>query len=171
VPVVLDLMIHDLDLILHLAGDPLHVEIRANGAAVLSPLLDVAHARVEFANGLVASVTASRISQERLRRLRIFQEDGYLSLDLAAGRGEFLRLRRGWILEDTAALTDVAERTALEAMPEDALRLELDSFLAAVRGETPPAVTAREGRAALELALRVTDAVHLSTLLATSPDE
>ena len=170
VPVVLDLMIHDLDLILHLAGDPLHVEIRANGAAVLSPLLDVAHARVEFASGLVASVTASRIAQERLRRLRIYQEEGYLSLDLATGRGEFLRHRRGWIPEETGPLADVAERVVIEARPEDALRLELDSFLAAVRGEAGPAVTAREGRAALELALRVTDAVHLATFLA-APDE
>ncbi|MDH5283744.1 MAG: Gfo/Idh/MocA family oxidoreductase, partial [Gemmatimonadota bacterium] len=168
--VVLDLMIHDLDLILHLAGDPIHREIRANGAAVLSPLLDVAHARVEFSNGLVASVTASRISQERLRRLRIFQEEGYLSLDLAAGRGEFLRLRRGWIPDEPAALKEVAERIVLEAVPEDALRLELDSFLAAVRGEAPPAVTAREGRAALELALHVTDAVHLSTSLAAQDE-
>jgi len=170
VPVVLDLMIHDLDLILHLAGDPLHVDIRANGAAVLSPLLDVAHARVEFASGLVASVTASRIAQERLRRLRIYQEEAYLSLDLATGRGEYLRHRSGWIPEETAALSEVAERTLIEAMPEDALRLELDSFHSAVRGEAPPAVTAREGRAALELALRVTDAVHLSTFLA-APDE
>lgn len=170
VPVVLDLMIHDLDLILHLAGDPLHVEIRANGAAVLSPLLDVAHARVEFANGLVASVTASRIAQERMRRLRIYQEEAYLSLDLAAGRGEFLRHRSGWVPEETGALSEVAERTTIEPKPEDALRLELDSFRAAVIGEMPPAVTAREGRAALELALRVTDAVHLATVLAT-PDE
>jgi predicted dehydrogenase len=170
VPVVLDLMIHDLDLILHLAGEPPQVEIRANGAAVLSPLLDVAHARVEFADGLVASVTASRIARERLRRLRIFQEEGFLSLDLGTGRGELLRLRGGWQPDDAVALADVAERIPLEPLPEDALRLELDSFLAAVRGEAPSAVTAREGRAALELALRVSDAVQLSIALAT-PDE
>lgn len=164
VPVVLDLMIHDLDLILHLAGGSQAIDVRANGAAVLSPLLDVAHTRVEFSSGLVASVTASRIAQERVRRLRVYQEEGYLALDLATGRGEFLRLRNGWTPGDSASLTDVAERVILEAPSADALRLELESFLHAVRGECEAVVTGREGRAALDLALRVTEAVRLASL-------
>ncbi|MEO8140200.1 MAG: Gfo/Idh/MocA family oxidoreductase, partial [Gemmatimonadota bacterium] len=164
VPVVLDLMIHDLDLILHLAGGAEAIEVRANGAAVLSPLLDVAHARVEFASGLVASVTASRIAQAQVRRLRVYQEEGYLALDLATGRGEFLRLRNSWAVGDAAGLADVAERIVLEAPSADALRLELASFLHAVRGEREAVVTGREGLAALRLALQVTDAVRLAAM-------
>ncbi len=162
VPVVLDLMIHDLDLILHLAGGSSAIDVRANGAAVLSDLLDVAHARVEFASGLVASVTASRIAEERVRRLRIFQEEGYLSLDLASGRGEFLRLRRSWLPGTARDFDDVAERIPLETPPADALQLELAGFLRTVGGEQHAVVTGHEGRAALELALKVTEAVRLT---------
>jgi predicted dehydrogenase len=160
VPVVLDLMIHELDLILHLTSGAEAIDVRANGAAVLSGLLDVAHARVEFASGLVASVTASRIAEERVRRLRVYQQEGYLSLDLASGRGEFLRLRNAWLPGEARDLEDIAERILLEAPAADALRLELASFLDAVRGEVATVVTAREGRAALQLALKVTDAVQ-----------
>ncbi len=162
VPVVLDLMIHELDLILHLAGGPEVVDVRANGAAVLSPLLDVAHARVEFATGLVASVTASRIAERRVRRLRIYQEEGYLALDLGTGQGEFLRLRNGWMPGGARALADVAERVPLDAPAADALRLELESFLHAVRGDREAVVSGVEGRAALDLALRVAEAIRLA---------
>lgn len=164
VPVVLDLMIHDLDLILHLAGGAEAIDVRANGAAILSGLLDVAHARVEFSSGLVASVTASRIAEERVRRLRIYQAEGYLALDLASGRGEFLRLRNGWMPGAARDLDDVAERILLETPAADALRLELAGFLGAVRGEQNPVVTGYEGRAALDLALKVTEAVRLASL-------
>jgi predicted dehydrogenase len=168
VPVVLDLMIHDLDLILHLTGGLEAIDVRANGAAVLSPHLDVASARVEFASGAIASVTASRIARERVRRLRIYQSEGYLSLDLATGRGEFLRLRHGWRPDRETGLEDVAERIALEASAADALGLELASFLHAVRGEREAVVSGPEGRAALALALRVTEAIRLASLAAQS---
>jgi predicted dehydrogenase len=164
VPVVLDLMIHDLDLILHLTGGLEAIDVRANGAAVLSPHLDVASARVEFASGAIASVTASRIARERVRRLRIYQSEGYLSLDLATGRGEFLRLRHGWQPGHDTSLEEVAERIALEASAADALGLELASFLHAVRGEREAVVSGPEGRAALALALRVTEAIRLASL-------
>jgi predicted dehydrogenase len=160
VPVVLDLMIHELDLILCLAGGAAPVEMRAHGAAVLSPLLDVAHARVEFEGGMVASIIASRIAQERVRRLRIYQDEGYLSLDLAAGRGEFLRLRNGWFSGVAARLEDVTERIPLDAPALDSLRLELESFLHSVQGGHEAVVTGREGRAALQLALQVAEAIH-----------
>lgn len=169
VPVVLDLMIHDLDLILHLTGGIEACDVRANGASVLSSYLDVASARVEFASGAVASVTASRISRERVRRLRVYQSEGYLSLDLATGRGEFLRLRHGWLPGADARLEEVAERIPLEGTAADALGLELVSFLHAVRGEREAVVTGREGRAALRLALQVTDAIRLAAL-APQPD-
>jgi predicted dehydrogenase len=163
VPVVLDLMIHELDLILCLAGGAEPVELRAHGAAVLSPLLDVAHARVEFAGGLVASVTASRIARERVRRLRIYQDEGYLTLDLATGRGEFLRLREGWSPGYATRLEDVTERIPLDAPALDSLRLELESFLHAVHGGHEAVVTGREGRAALQLALQVAEAIQAGT--------
>jgi predicted dehydrogenase len=169
VPVVLDLMIHDLDLILLLADGSRAVDLRANGASVLSSHLDVAHARVEFASGLVASITASRIARERVRRLRVYQEEGYLELDLATGRGEFLRLRNRWRPGTDCDLDDVVERQLLEAPAVDALRLELESFLHAVRGEREAVVTGREGRAALALALQVTDAVRVAALGALEP--
>lgn len=163
VPVVLDLMIHELDLMLYLTGGAAATDVRANGASVLSGLLDVAHARVEFSTGAVASVTASRIAKERVRRLRIYQAEGYLSLDLGTGRGEFLRLREGWTPGE-AALDQVTERVMLEAPGADALGLELASFIHAVRGDGEAVVTGAEGRAALSLALRVSEAVRLASL-------
>jgi predicted dehydrogenase len=166
VPVVLDLMIHDLDLILHLAAGATATEVRANGAAVLSGLLDVAHARVEFSSGMVASVTASRIAEDRIRRLRIYQSEGFLTLDLASGRGEFLRLRQAWLPGEARNLEDIAERVPLETPAADALRMELAGFLGSVRGESHAIVSGYEGRAALALALKVTEAVRQARLAA-----
>jgi predicted dehydrogenase len=141
VAVVLDLMIHDLDLVLHLTN-----------------------ARVEFANGAVALATASRVSRERVRRLRVFQPNGYLSLDLASGAGEFMRVRSDWRPGTGHALTDVVERIVLDAPEADALQLELRSFVHAVRGGREVVVSGEEGRAALALALRVASVVRTSPL-------
>jgi len=164
VAVVLDLMIHDLDLVLHLTGGAEAVEVRASGLPLLSSHLDIANARVEFANGAVALATASRVSRERVRRLRLFQPNGYFSLDLASGGGEFMRVRSDWQPGTGQALTDVVERIVLEAPEADALQLELRSFVNAVRGDREPVVSGEEGRAALALALRVADAVRTSPL-------
>lgn len=159
VAVVLDLMIHDLDLLLHLTGGSEATDVRASGVAVLTPHLDMANARVEFANGAVGNVTASRMARERVRRLRIFQANGYCSLDLGTGQGEFMRLRPGFQPGASAPLTEIVERIPLEAPAADALGLELASFVQVVRGEEGTAVSGAEGRAALALALRVSDAV------------
>ena len=163
VAVVLDLMIHDLDLVLHLTGS-VATEVRASGLPVLSPHLDIANARVEFANGAVALATASRVARERVRRLRLFQPNGYFSLDLATGGGEFMRVRAGWQPGTGRELADVVERIELAAPEADALSLELQSFVHAVRGEHEVVVRGEEGRAALELALRVADAVRTPPL-------
>ena len=163
VAVVLDLMIHDLDLVLHLTGS-VATEVRASGLPVLSPHLDIANARVEFANGAVALATASRVARDRVRRLRLFQPNGYLSLDMATGAGEFMRLREGWQPGTGRELSDVVERIVLEAPEADALSLELQSFVHAVRGQREVVVRGEEGRAALELALRVADAVRTPPL-------
>ena len=164
VAVVLDLMIHDLDLVLHLTGGAEATEVRASGLSLLSSHLDLANARVEFANGAVALATASRVSRERIRQLRLFQPNGYLSLDLASGAGEFMRVRGDWRPGTGQALSDVVERIELVAPEADALQLELRSFVHAVRGQREVVVSGEEGRAALALALRVTDAVGQSPL-------
>jgi predicted dehydrogenase len=165
VAVVLDLMIHDLDLVLHLTGAEA-TEVRASGLSVLSSHLDMANARVEFANGAVALATASRVSRERIRRLRLFQPNGYLSLDLATGGGEFMRLRSDWRPGTGAQLADVVERLVLHAPEADALQLELQSFVHAVRGDREVVVGGAEGRAALALALRVAAVVQTTPLAA-----
>jgi predicted dehydrogenase len=160
VAVVLDLMIHDLDLANHLVGGAAPTDVRASGVSVLSPHLDMVNARVEFEGGAVASVTSSRVARERTRKLRLFQPSGYLSLDLAAGSGQFMRLREGWRPGMGASLEEIVEIIPLETPDADALGLELAAFVAAVRGEPATIVSAREGRTALALALEVTAAVQ-----------
>jgi predicted dehydrogenase len=120
----------------------------------------MANARVEFASGAVANVTASRVARERVRHLRIFQPNGYFSLDLGRGQGNFLRLRDGWRESGGSTLTEIVEQVPLEAPGADALALELESFVRAVRGDAGAVVSGAEGRAALALALAVTEAVQ-----------
>jgi predicted dehydrogenase len=160
VAVVLDLMIHDLDLALHLVGGAPAVEVRASGVSIVSSHLDIANARVEFAGGAVASVVSSRVARERVRRLRIFQPSGYIALDLATGEATFMKLRAGWQPGASSSLEEIVETVNLTAPDADALGLELAAFVAAVRGDPAEIVSAAEGRAALALALEVTRAVE-----------
>lgn len=160
VAVVLDLMIHDIDLVRTLVGGRV-TSLSAAGVPVLTPSVDIANARITFDTGAVANITASRVSRERVRKLRIFQRSGYLSLDLGEGTGEFYRLRDGLDVTALAAaprqLEEYMERIHLE--PPDAaaepLRLELESFVAAVQGRQPVIVTGDDGREALALALGI----------------
>jgi predicted dehydrogenase len=126
---------------------------------VLTPFVDIANARLTFDSGAVANITASRVSRERMRKIRIFQQSGYISLDLAAGNGEFYRMRGDLDLAALAtaplALEQFVERIPLEAEEGEPLRLEFESFLASVRGEAPVAVTGEEGRDALSVALQI----------------
>lgn len=169
VAVVLDLMIHDLDLVLSLMGRRV-TSMAAVGVPVLTSSPDIANARLEFENGGVANLTASRVSLERTRKIRFFQRSGYISLDLAAGRGEFLRLRPeaalalsggSFAASDIAAgpgpasLAEIVERIELVGDGAEPLRCELESFVAAARGEAPVAVTGRQGRDALAVALEI----------------
>jgi predicted dehydrogenase len=160
VAVVLDLMIHDLDLANHLIGSTGVVDVRGSGVSVLSPHLDMVNARVEFEGGAVASITASRVARERVRKLRIFQPSGYFSLDLAEGTGTFMRLREGWRPGMGNSIAEIVETVPLRAPKADQLALELAAFVAAVRGDRAEIVTAREGRSALALALEVTASVQ-----------
>jgi predicted dehydrogenase len=165
VAVVLDLMIHDIDLV-HTLVRSKASSVVAVGVPVITPFVDMANARLAFDSGAVANITASRMSRDRMRKIRIFQRSGYLSLDLAAGTGEYLRLRGDVNLAELAtapiALEQVVERIPLEAEEGEPLRLEFESFLAAVRGETPIAVTGQEGREALAVALRIEHDIKLS---------
>ena len=147
VSVVLDVMIHDLDLIQLLVREPV-ARIDAVGIAVLSESEDIVNARLRFAGGCVANVTASRISEEATRRLRVFQEDNYLSVDFQAQTVELARKAGGRI-----------RRVALPVNRRAPLQEELAAFVrSVVRGE-PPAVSGADGRAALALALRIEQAI------------
>ena len=158
VAVVLDLMIHDIDLVLTLVGDTTE-SISAVGVPVLTPMLDIANARVIFTSGAVANITSSRISRERVRKIRIFQHSGYISLDLAAGTGDFFRLRERIDPNNPPLgpldITNFVDRIPLIAPEGEPLRLEFESFVAAIRGEGPVLVTGEEGRRALSVALKI----------------
>jgi len=160
VAVVLDLMIHDLDLMLHLTGGAKAIDVRASGVAVLSKHLDMANARVEFDNGAVALATASRLARDRVRRLRLVQPSGYMSLDMAAGTGVFMKLKPGWRPGISDNIPDIVDMIPLVAPEADALNLELTSFIHAVQGEREAVITGAEGRRALALALKVTESVR-----------
>jgi predicted dehydrogenase len=162
VPVMLDLMIHDIDLVLGLVESEVE-SVHAIGVPLLTDSVDMANARIVFVNGAVADISASRASAVRSRELRLFQSSGYFSLDLAAGRGEYLRrraevdpaevFRAGGAPE--LSLATIVERVPLESEPAEPLRLELEAFRDVILGRPSDAATARDGRAALEVALRI----------------
>ena len=163
VAVVLDLMIHDIDLLLGLVRRPVE-SVDAVGVGVLTGNVDIANARLVFEGGAVANITASRVSLERMRKIRFFQRSGYLSLDLAAGTGEFLRLKKGATLPEgdvsLLSLMSVVERIELKGDGREPLRAELEAWIAAVRGEGPLVVSGRDGRDALAVALRIMEKIE-----------
>jgi len=147
VDVIYDLMIHDLDILLALVGEPV-TEVKAVGIPVLTGKVDIAHARLEFAGGAVANVTASRISTERVRKMRFFQQHEYLSLDYA--RRDAMRIR----VKTPGPQPEFAFEK-LPAKAQEPLRAELEEFVDAVRSRRAPRADGAAGRAALELAERV----------------
>ncbi|HEX5723862.1 MAG TPA: Gfo/Idh/MocA family oxidoreductase [Longimicrobiaceae bacterium] len=173
VAVVLDLMIHDIDLVLGLVGRPVE-HLDAVGVPVLTGSADIANARVSFAGGAVANITASRVSFERMRKVRFFQHSGYISLDLAKGTGEFLRLKQGATLPEgdlsLLSLMNIVERVELSSDGAEPLRAELEAWIAAVRGERPVVVSGRDGRDALAVALRIMESIdrHAVALAGTA---
>jgi predicted dehydrogenase len=175
VGVVLDLMIHDLEIILHLVKSPV-ASLDAVGVAVLSRGEDIANVRLRFENGCVANITASRISQDRLRKIRVFQQDAYLSLDYQKQEGYLLRLARddekessllGKIFGVAADATIVTEfagrrivREPVEVEKGEPLKRELAAFIDCARRGAAPKVGGREATAALELALEITQRIE-----------
>jgi predicted dehydrogenase len=172
VDVVFDLMIHDLDLVLDCVRAPLE-RVSAVGVAVLSSNEDIANARLEFQDGCVANLTASRVSQDRLRRIRFFQSDSYLSVDLFGKSGDHLRMRHAaapGAAGGIAALAGLFERHRLEVADGEPLALELTAFLKSLRGEGRGAAPAVAGRDALAVAAAVRDAMkQRSQLWAANP--
>ncbi len=170
VAVVLDLMIHDIDIILTLVKSPL-ARIDANGVAVVSEEPDIANARLQFANGCVANVTASRISQNKMRKMRIFQRDAYVSIDFLQGLTELFRLVSpeeamtagkfpvvlGKLDQGAHPRHIVYEK--LQAPEGNALMMELESFIHSIRTGAPPPVTGEDGRRALEVATTITEVI------------
>lgn len=152
IDVVFDVMIHDLDIVLAVDGTDV-VSVEAVGINVLTPKVDIANARLKFASGCVANITASRISRDQVRKVRFFQQASYLSIDYAAKEVE------AWRLVPQAAGRPKIEGGAVAVAPGDALTSELSDFLAAIRERRAPMVSGEDGRKALALAARVHEAM------------
>ncbi len=173
VAVILDLMIHDIDIILSLIKSPVSA-IHANGVAIVSDEVDIANARIEFENGAVANVTASRISQRKMRKMRIFQHDAYVSIDFLLRLTELFRL--GDTTEQNLTAINLGQidkgkhkRNILYEKPPvpetDAMQAEWKSFFHAIDTNTAPIVSAADGLNALKVAMQIrekiqNDAVH-----------
>jgi predicted dehydrogenase len=161
VGVVLDLMIHDLDIVLALVNAPV-VNVEAVGAAVLSPCEDIANARIKFANGCVAQLTASRVSAERLRRIRVYNGGAaasYLSLDYREQTGYICRVAENGAPTATVTSEFAGKKIVREAVPitkEEPLKLELKHFVECVRSRQRPLVDGEAAIRALELAFEIT---------------
>jgi predicted dehydrogenase len=155
IDVIFDLMIHDLDLLLAAAGEEV-VSIEAVGVNVLTPKTDIANARLRFASGCIANLTASRISRDRVRKARFFQHDSYVSIDYAAQEVEVYRL-----VPVNGGRPQI-QGGRLEVTNEEPLRRELADFVAAVRTRRAPGVTGQAGRNALELATRIAEKMELT---------
>jgi predicted dehydrogenase len=156
IDVVFDLMIHDLDLVLDIVGGEV-AAIEAVGVPVLTPRVDIANVRLRFANGCIANLTASRISRDRVRKIRFFQKDAYVSVDYAAQEVEIYRLVA------RAGEMPAIEGGKMEIAREEPLKRELEDFVGAIRNRRLPLVTGAQGRAALALAERVVERMEMTT--------
>ncbi len=157
IDVVFDLMIHDLDVVLSIVPSDV-VAVEAVGVAVLTQKPDIANARLKFASGCIANITASRISKDRVRKIRIFQRDAYLSVDYAAQEVERWRLVKG------SGAMPAIDGGKLEVAHEEPLKRELADFISAVRDKRAPGVTGADGLRAINLAERVTQQIERSLI-------
>lgn len=170
VPVVLDLMVHDLDILLTIVKAPIS-HLSASGVSIVSPTPDITNVRIEFENGAVANLTASRLSLKNMRKTRIFQRDAYITVDFLDKVAEIVRIRdevdESNPLSATITLGDGSEKQITFERPEihpiNAIRTELESFYSAIVHNTTPAVTIDDGINVLKLAYRILEAVNEST--------
>jgi predicted dehydrogenase len=160
IDVIFDLMIHDLDVVSALVGSDV-VAVEAVGVPVLTPRVDIANARLKFASGCIANITASRISRDRVRKIRFFQRDAYLSIDYAAREVEAYRLAR------TDGERPTIEGGKLPVPQEEPLKLELADFIEAIRSRRTPLVTGEDGKRAVALAARIAAEITQNSELRT----
>ena len=153
VDVILDLMVHDLDIILHFVNSPLH-DVDASGTAVLTDKVDITNARLRFANGCVANITASRISMKTMQKIRFFGLEGYHAVDCS--KRDLLSLSRQ---VGPAGQVEIVQNH-VEIVQKDPLEEEIRAFIGAVTQKTDPPVTGREGREVLAVALRIVDEIR-----------
>lgn len=169
VSVVLDLMIHDIDLILHLVDSEVK-SIHASGVAVVSQSPDIANARIEFENGCVANLTASRMSLKQMRKIRFFQRDAYISLDFLEKKAQIIRLldgntEGGNLMElETVRGKKFIDIQMPEPMNVNAIQMELETFAECIRDNKTPRVTIEDGYKALRIAHRIIEEIGDSTL-------
>ncbi|MDG2484182.1 MAG: Gfo/Idh/MocA family oxidoreductase [Bacteroidetes bacterium] len=164
VPVVLDLMIHDIDIILSVVKSPV-LSVHASGVSVISETPDIANARVEFENGCVANLTASRISLKNMRKSRFFQKDAYISVDFLDKKVEVVKMKDApehpgdfdMVLQNAEGKSKQIYFKNPEITPNNAILDELETFADAIEGNTKPIVTLRDGTDALKLAHRIID--------------
>ena len=164
VPVVLDLMIHDIDIILSVVKSPV-LSVHASGVSVISETPDIANARIEFENGCVANLTASRISLKNMRKSRFFQKDAYISVDFLDKKVEVVKMKDApehpgdfdMVLQNAEGNSKQIYFKNPEITPNNAILDELETFADAIEGDTKPIVTLRDGTNALKLAHRIID--------------
>ena len=169
VSVVLDLMIHDLDIVLSLVKADVE-KVSAGGVSVVSKTPDIANARIEFNNGCVANLTASRLSLKQMRKIRFFQQDAYISLDFLEKQAQVVRLfepgfpnmpdGESMMEIDTQIGKKLIHMTMPEIEPVNAIKMELETFAESILHKKPPRVSIEDGYKALELAYQITDEIE-----------
>jgi predicted dehydrogenase len=176
VPVILDLMIHDIDIVLSVVGSNIR-KINASGVAVVSDTPDIANARLEFDSGCVANLTASRISMKKMRKTRFFQEDAYIAVDFLNKKTEILRMKpiaQPANADPLAMIIDLGKGKGAKQIifdkppvqPVNAIKAELESFASAILANTTPLVSINDGYAALDVAHRIMEKMGFSPMQA-----
>lgn len=167
VPVVLDLMIHDIDILLALVDSPVK-NIRASGVSIMTDSIDIANARIRFENGTVASITSSRVAKDKVRKIKVFQRDLYVTIDFLLGLTEVYRIVDSFepgnsVIMSAPVKSRGETREIIYEKPKvkkvDAMHLELKNFLSSVRGLERPIVDGRAGRNALDVAVKIHDMI------------
>jgi predicted dehydrogenase len=167
VPVVLDLMIHDIDLVLAFVKSPVK-HIHASGVSIMTDSVDMANARIRFENGTVASITSSRVAKDRVRKIKVFQQDLYITIDFLIGLTEVYRVMDANESDPAAIMSapiesDGKHRQIFYEKPtikkHDALKMELQNFIESVKGKATPIVSGRDGRNALDVAIQIHDKI------------
>ncbi|MBN4080731.1 Gfo/Idh/MocA family oxidoreductase [Caldithrix abyssi] len=167
VPVVLDLMIHDIDLVLAIVKSPVK-HIHASGVSIMTDSVDMANARIRFENGTVASITSSRVAKDRVRKLKVFQQDLYITIDFLIGLTEIYRVMDANQTDPAAIMSAPLEsngkhRQIFYEKPvikkRDALKTELENFVESVQGKSKPIVDGLAGRNALDVAIQIHDKI------------